>query len=46
MKGSKSASGQLAFGSDTGCQSRNIREWYRYVVPRKSGPIKISLYMP
>jgi hypothetical protein len=36
MKGSKSASGRLALGSGKGCQSRNIREWYGYVVPRKS----------
>jgi hypothetical protein len=46
MKGSKSASGQLALGSRKGCQSRNIREWYGYIVPKKSGPIKVSLYIP
>jgi hypothetical protein len=40
MKGSKSASGRLALGNGKGCQSRNMRKWYGYVVPRESGPVK------
>jgi hypothetical protein len=46
MKRLKLESGRLALGSGKGCQSRNIHEWYGYVVPIKLGPGKVSICMP
>jgi len=40
MKGSKSKSGQLAFGNGNECQNQNMHKWYGYVVPRKLGSVK------
>jgi hypothetical protein len=40
MKGSKLESIQLALGCGKGCQSRNMRKWYKYVIPRESGLVK------